>query len=189
MLPFITDILAKFGILISERPPDIGQNSDRGISDFQISGQSLTKVNCHNFRTSDDINVKLGPVTKPDKRNKTTSRQLDEASRQQILTLLLYFKFMANLEQSRSRIPEASSVKLTFSLTVTFYLTKTNVSNTALTLLPKSCFLEKNVDISKIKRTLVLKVIFSRTTCVYLRIKFQVSSLTIFRKECRRRGV
>ena len=82
MLPFITDILAKFGILISERSPDIGQNSDRGISDFQISGQSLTKVNCHNFRTSDDINIKLGPVTKSDKRNKTTSRQLDEASRQ-----------------------------------------------------------------------------------------------------------
>ena len=95
---------------------------------------------------------------------------------------------MANLEQSGSRIPEASSVKLTFSLTVTFYLTKTNVSNTALTLLPKSCFLEKNVDISKIKRTLVLKFIFSRTTCVYLRIKFQVSNLTIFRKECRGRG-
>ena len=55
----------------------------------------------------------------------------------------------------------------------------------------KADFLEKNADISKIKRTLVLKVIFSRTTCVYLRIKFQVSSLilTIFRKECGGRGV
>ena len=27
---------------------EIGQNSDRGISDFQISGQSLIKINCHN---------------------------------------------------------------------------------------------------------------------------------------------
>ena len=54
----------------------------------------------------------------------------------------------------------------------------------------KADFLEKNADISKIKRTLVLKVIFSRTTCVYLLIKIQVSSLilTIFRKECGGRG-
>ena len=33
---------------------------------------------------------------------------------------------MANLEQSGSQIPDAWSVKLTFSLTVTFYLTKTD---------------------------------------------------------------
>ena len=48
----------------------IGQNSDGGISDFQISGQSLIKENCHGFRTSDDINMKLGAVTKHDKRSK-----------------------------------------------------------------------------------------------------------------------
>ena len=58
--------------------PDIGQNSDRGISDFQISGQSLIKENCHNSRTSDDIDMKLGPVTKLDKRNKTTSKKFDD---------------------------------------------------------------------------------------------------------------
>ena len=49
--------------------------SDRGISDFQISGQSLIKKNCDNSRTSDDIDIKLGPVTKLDKRNKTTSKK------------------------------------------------------------------------------------------------------------------
>ena len=32
---------------------------------------------------------------------------------------------MANLEQSRNLIPDAQSVKLTFSLTITFYLIKT----------------------------------------------------------------
>ena len=52
---------------------DIGQNSHRGISHFRISGQSL----CHNSRTSDDIEMKLGPVTKIDKKNKTTSKKLD----------------------------------------------------------------------------------------------------------------
>ena len=54
--------------------PDIGQNSDGGISYFQISGQPLIKGNYHNSRTSDDNDMKLGPVTKLDKRNKTTSK-------------------------------------------------------------------------------------------------------------------
>ena len=33
---------------------------------------------CHNSRTSDDIDIKLGPVTKLDKRNKTTSKKVDD---------------------------------------------------------------------------------------------------------------
>ena len=48
-----------------------------GISDFRISGQSLIKESCHNSRTRDDIDMKLGPVTKLDKRNKTTSKKVD----------------------------------------------------------------------------------------------------------------
>ena len=32
------------------------------------------KESCHNSRTSDDIDMKLGPVTKLYKRNKTTSK-------------------------------------------------------------------------------------------------------------------
>ena len=43
----------------------------------------------------------------------------------EIVTSLSFFQFMANLEPSRSQIPDAWSVKLTFSLTITFYLTKT----------------------------------------------------------------
>ena len=49
--------------------------------DFQfpdISGQSLIKENCHNSRTSDDIDIKPGPVTKLDKKNKTMSKKLDD---------------------------------------------------------------------------------------------------------------
>ena len=64
----ITDITAKFSIHTSPQSPDIGKNSDGGISDFWISGQSLIKENCQNARTSDDIDMKLGPVTKLDKR-------------------------------------------------------------------------------------------------------------------------
>ena len=38
----------------------------------------LIKENCHNSRTSDDIDMKLGPVTKIYKRNKTTSKNFDD---------------------------------------------------------------------------------------------------------------
>ena len=60
-------VRAKFGIPYSPQSPDIGENSNKGISDFQISGQSLIKGNCHNSRTSDDIDTKPRPVTKLDK--------------------------------------------------------------------------------------------------------------------------
>ena len=56
--------------------PDIGQNSNRGIFEFLTSGQSLIKVNCYNSRTSDNIDMKLGPVTKLKKRSKVTSKKL-----------------------------------------------------------------------------------------------------------------
>ena len=49
-----------------------------GISHFWISGQSLIKENCHNSRTNDDIDMKLGPVTKLDKRNKAMSKKIDD---------------------------------------------------------------------------------------------------------------
>ena len=54
------------------------QNLDGGISDFPVSGQSLMKLSFHNSRTSDDIEMKLRPVTKLDKRNKTTSKKFDD---------------------------------------------------------------------------------------------------------------
>ena len=61
------DILDKFGLPTSPQSPDIGQKSDGRISDFQISGQPFIEENCHS-RTSNDIDVKLGPVTKLDKK-------------------------------------------------------------------------------------------------------------------------
>ena len=54
------------------------QNSDMGISDFEISGQYLLNENYDNSRASDDINMKLRPVTKLDKKNKTTSKKFDD---------------------------------------------------------------------------------------------------------------
>ena len=86
--------------LTHPRPQDIGQNSDRGISDFRISGQSLIKETYHNSRTSEYIVMKLAPVTNLDKRNKATSKRLTITSFLQIVTSLSFFQFMANLEPS-----------------------------------------------------------------------------------------
>ena len=70
-----------------------------GISDFRISGQSFINENCHNSRTSDDIDFKLGQVTKLDKRNKTTLKNLDDdvmsADCDVIVIFLIYGQFGA----------------------------------------------------------------------------------------------
>ena len=77
---------------------------------FPISGflvNPLLKENCHKSRTGNDIDMKLGPVTKLDKRNKITSKKLTVTSCQQVLTSLSFFLIMTNLDQPGNRIPEA----------------------------------------------------------------------------------
>ena len=74
----IKDVHAKFGIPNLPQSINIGQNSDKGIFDFWISGQSLIKENCHNSRTSDDTAMELGPETKLDRRNNTTSEKFHD---------------------------------------------------------------------------------------------------------------
>ena len=87
--------------------------------------------------------MKLGPVIKPVKRNtrskKKKKKKLTMTSCRQIISSSTFF-LMAYSEQSRSRIPGAWSVVLTFSLKATFYLTKTEnrtkkIFNTALIML------------------------------------------------------
>ena len=74
--------------------PDIGQNTNGCISDFRISGKSLIKEKCHNSRTSDDIDRKTGPVTKPDKRNKTTLKKFGDdvmSENYDVITMFLIY--------------------------------------------------------------------------------------------------
>ena len=68
---------AKSGIPNLPESPIIGQNSDGGIFCFWIYGQSLINENCHNSRTSRDIEIKVGPITKFGKGNTTISEKLD----------------------------------------------------------------------------------------------------------------
>ena len=82
-------------------------NSDGDTSYFRIPGQSLIKENCHNSRTSDDIDMKVGPVTKLYKKNKTTSKKLAMKSCLQTVTswsfLSVYDQFWAIQELDSGR--------------------------------------------------------------------------------------
>ena len=68
---FIRHIRTKFGIPNSSHFPDIGQKSDGFFSNFRISGQSVINENSHNSRTSNDIDMRLGTMTKLEKENTT----------------------------------------------------------------------------------------------------------------------
>ena len=68
--------------------------------------------------------MKLRPVTKLDKRNKATSKNLTMTSFRKIVTSLSFFGFLDNLEQSGGRIPDTESAEVMFSVTVTFCLKK-----------------------------------------------------------------
>ena len=85
--------------------------------------------------------MKLGPVTKLDKKNKTTSKEFynDVISRNcdVIAIFPLYGQFGAIQKPDSGRI----TVKLMFSLTITFYLTKTeNSTKKSPTQLSYYCF-------------------------------------------------
>ena len=80
---------------------DIGENSDGGISDCRISGQSLIIDNCHNSRTSNDIDIKSNQ-TWQEKHAKL--KNLTIMSCRKTLTSVSFFQFMINLEQFGNRI-------------------------------------------------------------------------------------
>ena len=102
---------------------------------FRISGFLINPLqkNCHDSRTSNDIDMKLGPVTKLDKRNTATSKKLDDDVLSANYDAIVIFRFMANLERFRSRISDAWSAEIdkikeflvlkgTFSETTCFYI-------------------------------------------------------------------
>ena len=69
--------------------------------------------------------MKLGSVTKLEKRKDTRSKKIDDDFMPEIVTSLSIFQFMANMQQSGSRVPDAYPVKRIFSLIVIFYIPKT----------------------------------------------------------------
>ena len=64
--------------------------------------------------------MKLGPVTKLDKKNTTMSKKIDDDFVSANMTSLSFFRFMVNLKQFGSRIPDVWSIILSFSSIATF---------------------------------------------------------------------
>ena len=75
--------------------PDIGQNSDGGIFDFRISGQSLINENYSNSKANNDIDIKLGSLTKLDKRNTAASKKFDDDIMSTKCDVFVIFQFCA----------------------------------------------------------------------------------------------
>ena len=96
------------------------QNSDGGISDFSISGQSLAKGNCHNSRASYDTDMKLRPATKFNKGNKTKSKNFNDDIISENCDVSAVFPIYSQFGAIESWIPDAWSVKFMFPLIVTF---------------------------------------------------------------------
>ena len=71
-----------------------------------MSGQFLIREKYHNSRTSDDIDVKLGPVTKPDQRNKKNIKKIDDDAMLVKCDVIVIFRFMGKLEPYESRNPD-----------------------------------------------------------------------------------
>ena len=55
----------------------MGKNSDGAIAYFQVSGYALMNKNCHNSSASNDIDMKLGSITKRNKRNTSDLQKIE----------------------------------------------------------------------------------------------------------------
>ena len=130
-----------------------GEKSDGSISDFQISGQSFIKENCHNSRTSDDTDMKLGSVTKFNKRNKATSKKIDDGVVSSNCDVIVIFLIFGQFGAIR-KLDSGGIVCKTYIFINSNLLSHKNwkqnykISNTALTLLlwVKVLFLPKKAD-------------------------------------------
>ena len=149
---FSLDIHTKIDIHNLPKSADIGQNSDKGIFDFHIPGQTPCKQKV--VIVNNNINMKLGTVTKFDKENTTMSKRLPVMLCYKIMNSFSFFQFMTNLEQSKSQIPDAWPIILKYSLITIFCLTKSeNRTKICFTKLSQNCFWvkvlfsPKNVDI------------------------------------------
>ena len=109
------------------------------------------KENCHNSRTSDDIDMKLGPVTKLDKWNKITSKNFNDDDILKTYDVIVIFPIYGQLATVWK--PDSRCIVYCLKVKVLF--------------LPKNAdFLQKNADINKIKEALLSKGIFSETSYV-----------------------
>ena len=103
------------------------KNGKFGLCTSGFLVKSLINKNCHNSRTTNNIDMKLGPANNLTRETRRYKKDLTMTSCRQIMTSSSFFRFMVDLEQSRTWFPDAWSTILTVLLTATFYLTKTEL--------------------------------------------------------------
>ena len=119
--------------------------------------------------------MKLGPVTKVDKRNKVTSKNIDTDVNSVNFVVILIFTIYDQFGAYRK--PDSRCLVIFFNSNILPYeKPKTGLKNSSTTLtilfwvkvvlLP--FFLQENADISKIKKAFMREAIFSETTYVYV---------------------
>ena len=91
--------------------------------------------------------------------------------------IIAFFLFMVNFQLSESQIPDASSIKLTFLLTITFYLIK--IENRTKNIKHSSHAIALNKGTIFAKKCCKKKIDIRKTKLVYLHTKFQVSLLIL----------
>ena len=110
--------------------------------------------------------------------------------------VIVIFPIYDQFRASGNCIPVRESVKLTFPLRITLNLTKSENIKTELKNLQRSSHtitlsegisFAKNADINKIKKALVIKIIFSETVYVCV-LTYQISRLQSDSKNFQRRG-
>ena len=115
---------------------------------FLISGylQCHIKENCHNSRIGDDIDMKIWPVTKFDKKNKNLSKKFDDHRFDVINAFPIYDLFEAIWK------PDSGFIKVTFSIKATFCLATTeNRTESSPTQLSKIWLLPEHADFLQTK--------------------------------------
>ena len=84
--------------------------------------------------------MNLGPVTKLDKRNKT-SKKIDVDVMSENYDVIVIFRIFGQFGAVRRRIPDKESAKVMFSVIATFFRTKSeNRTKKSLTQLSHYCF-------------------------------------------------
>ena len=78
--------------------------------------------NCHNSRTSHDIDMKLGPLTKAEKSNTATSKKVGNDVMAEDFDVIVFFTIYGHTVTIRKR--DSGRMVYKFSLTVTSYFTK-----------------------------------------------------------------
>ena len=157
----------------------LGKTQTGVIPNSRFLVKSLVKENCHNSKPSDDIDMKLGPVSKLYKRNKITSKNFDDYVISENCDVIAIFSIYGQFGAIRK--PDSGCIVCkTYIFTNSNILSYKNWKHCCFEWKYYFCqnmliFCQKIADIGKIKRALVPKCVFPETKYLCV-LTHQISS-------------